>query len=157
MSDKVDRQKAILDLVGTRAVSTQQELKELLKARGFEADQGTISRDIKELGIVKVSDDGEHYKYAPVEAVAPATHQRPSAMVARLVKKVDWSGNLLVVKTDLGEASPVSLAIDRLGWPEVLGTVAGDDTLLVVVREGVSARKVAKRILDLKRSKKDTA
>ena len=157
MSEKVERQKAILDVVGTRAVSTQQELKELLKARGIDVDQGTISRDIKELGIVKVSDDGAHYKYAPVEAVAPATHQRPSAIVARLVKKVDWSGNLLVVKTDLGEASPVSLAIDRLGWPEVLGTVAGDDTLLVVVREGVSARKVAKKILDLKTSKKDTA
>ena len=157
MSDRVERQKAILDVVATRAVSTQRELKELLQARGIDVDQGTISRDIKELGIVKVSDDGEHYKYAPVEAVSPSTHQRPSAIVARLVKKVDWSGNLLVVKTDLGEASPVSLAIDRLGWPEVLGTVAGDDTLLVVVREGVSARKVAKKILDLKRSKKDTA
>ena len=157
MSEKVDRQKAILDVVATRAVSTQQELKELLKARGIDVDQGTISRDIKELGIVKVSDDGAHYKYAPVEAVAPATHQRPSAIVARLVKKVDWSGNLLVVKTDLGEASPVSLAIDRLGWPEVVGTVAGDDTLLVVVREGASARKVAKKILDLKTRKKDTA
>jgi transcriptional regulator of arginine metabolism len=157
MSERVDRQKAILDVVATRAVSTQRELKELLKARGIDVDQGTISRDIKELGIVKVSDDGAHYKYAPVEAVAPGTHQRPSAIVARLVRKVDWSGNLLVVKTDLGEASPVSLAIDRLGWPEVLGTVAGDDTLLVVVREGVSARRVAKKILDLKRSKKDTA
>jgi transcriptional regulator of arginine metabolism len=157
MSEKVDRQKAILDLVGTRALATQQELKELLKSRGIDVDQGTISRDIKELGIVKVSDDGEHYKYAPVEAVAPATHQRPAAIVARLVKKVDWSGNLLVIKTDLGEASPVSLAIDRLGWPEVVGTVAGDDTLLVVVREGVPARRVAKKMLDLKRTKKDTA
>jgi transcriptional regulator of arginine metabolism len=157
MSEKVDRQKAILDVVGTRAVATQQELKELLKARGIDVDQGTISRDIKELGIVKVSDDGEHYKYAPVESVSPSTHQRPAAIVARLVKKMDWSGQLLVIKTDLGEASPVSLAIDRLGWPEVVGTVAGDDTLLVVVREGVSPRKLAKKILDLKRSKKVTA
>ena len=157
MSVKVERQKAILELIGARAVATQQELKELLKAKGFEADQGTISRDIKELGIVKVSDDGTHYRYAPVEAVAPPAAHKPASIVARLVKKVDWSGNLLVVKTDLGEASPVSLAIDRLGWPEVVGTVAGDDTLLVVIREGVSARKVAKKLLDLKRSKKDTA
>lgn len=157
MSEKVDRQKTILDLVGTRAVSTQQELKELLKARGFDVDQGTVSRDIKELGIVKVSNDGAHYTYSPAEAVAPPAAHKPAAIVARLVKKVEGSGNLLVVKTDLGEASPVSLAIDRLGWPEVVGTVAGDDTLLVVIREGVSARKVAKRLLDLKRSKKDTA
>jgi transcriptional regulator of arginine metabolism len=157
MSDKVERQKAILEVVGTRAVATQQELKELLKARGIDVDQATISRDIKELGIVKVSDDGTHYKYALVEAVAPPAAHKPAAIVARLVKKVEGSGNLLVVKTDLGEASPVSLAIDRLGWPEIAGTVAGDDTLLVVVREGVSARKVAKKLLDLKRSKKDTA
>ena len=157
MSDKVERQKAILDVVGRQAVATQQELKELLKARGIEVDQATISRDIKELGLVKVSDDGIHYKYAPVEAVSPTSAHKPSSIVARLVRKVDWSGNLLVVKTDLGEASPVSLAIDRLGWPEVVGTVAGDDTLLVVVREGVSARKLAKKLLDLKRSKKDTA
>ncbi len=157
MSDKVERQKAILDAVGRGAVATQQELKELLKARGIEVDQATISRDIKELGLVKVSDDGVHYKYAPVEAVALHATHRPSDIVARFVRNAEASGNLLVVKTDIGEASPVSLAIDRLGWPEVLGTVAGDDTLLVVVREGVSARKLAKKILDLKRSKKDTA
>jgi len=157
MSLKAERQKAILEVVAQHAVSTQQELKERLKALGIEVDQATISRDIKELGLVKVSDDGVHYKYAPVEAVAHPLQNRPSAIVARLVRKVDWSGNLLVVKTDLGEASPVSLAIDRLGWPEVVGTVAGDDTLLVVVREGVPARKVAKKILDLKKSKKDTA
>ena len=157
MSSKAERQKAILEVVVQHAVSTQHELKERLKARGIDVDQATISRDIKELSLVKVSDDGLHYRYAPVEAVAHPALNRPSSIVARLVRKVDWSGNLLVVKTDLGEASPVSLAIDRLGWPEVVGTVAGDDTLLVVIREGVSARKVAKKILDLKKSKKDTA
>jgi len=97
------------------------------------------------------------YKYAPVESVSAPFAHRPAAMLARLIKKVDWSGNLLVVKTDLGEASPVSLAIDRLGWPEVVGTVAGDDTLLVVIREGVPARRVAKKLMDLKNPKKDTA
>ena len=62
-----------------------------------------------------------------------------------------------MVKTEIGEASPVGLAIDRMGWPEVLGTVAGDDTLLVVVREGVPARRIAKRIMDFKKPRKDTA
>jgi transcriptional regulator of arginine metabolism len=70
---------------------------------------------------------------------------------------VDWSGNLVVVKTDLGEASPVSLAIDRLDWPEIVGTVAGDDTLLVVAREGFPARKLAKKIMDLKTHKREPA
>ena len=156
MSIKTERQKAVLEAIAKQPVATQSEIKDLLKSRGIEVDQATISRDIKELGLVKVSSDGAHYHYAPVESVSPSAH-RPAAMLARLIKKVDWSGNLLVVKTDLGEASPVSLAIDRLGWPEVVGTVAGDDTLLVVVREGVPARKVAKKLMDLKNPKKDTA
>ncbi len=84
-------------------------------------------------------------------------HLKASAILARLVRKIESSGNLLVVKTDPGEASPVGLALDRMGWPEVVGTVAGDDTLLVVVREGTPARKLAKKILQLKNPKKDTA
>jgi transcriptional regulator of arginine metabolism len=157
MSTKSDRQKAMLDVISKHAVATQSELKELLKARGIEADQATLSRDIKELGLVKTSEDGTHYRYAPLESITPPVHMKASAILARLVRKIECSGNLLVVKTDPGEASPVGLALDRLGWPEVVGTVAGDDTLLLVVREGVPTRKLAKRILDLKRHKKDTA
>jgi transcriptional regulator of arginine metabolism len=157
MSIKAERQKAILEAVAAEPVATQAHLKRLLKARGFEADQATLSRDIRELGLVKVSDDGVHARYAPVEAVAPPVHPRPGAIVSRLVRRVDWSGNLLVLKTDPGEASPVGIALDRLGWPEVVGTVAGDDTLLVVLREGASARRLARKIVDLKTSRKDTA
>jgi transcriptional regulator of arginine metabolism len=157
MSSKADRQKALLDVIARQAVSTQAELKDLLKARGIEADQATLSRDIRELGLVKASDDGAHYHYAPVEAVAPPAHVKASTTLARLVRKIDCSGNLLVVKTDPGEASPIGLALDRMGWAEIVGTVAGDDTLLVVVKEGVPARKLAKRILDLKSHKKDSA
>jgi transcriptional regulator of arginine metabolism len=157
MSIKAERQRALLEIVATRAVATQAELKELLRARGFAADQGTISRDVRELGLVKVSDDGVHYRYAPVEAVAPPSAPKAGAILARLVRKVDWSGNLLVVKTDPGEAGPVGLALDRMGWPEVVGTVAGDDTLLVVVREGASARKLARKIMDLKTHKREPA
>ena len=82
---------------------------------------------------------------------------KASTILARLVRKIDCSGNLLVVKTDPGEASPIALALDRMGWSEVVGTVARDDTLLVVVKEGVPARKLAKRILDLKSHQKSTA
>jgi transcriptional regulator of arginine metabolism len=157
MSTKSDRQKALLDVISKHAVATQSELKELLKARGIEADQATLSRDIRELGLVKTSEDGTHYRYAPLESITPQVHMKASAILARLVRKIECSGNLLVVKTDPGEASPVGLALDRMGWPEVVGTVAGDDTLLLVVREGVPTRKLAKKILDLKHHKKDTA
>ena len=157
MSIKVERQKAILDVIAGQAVSTQSELKELLKDRGIEADQATLSRDIRELGLVKASDDGAHYRYAPVEAVAPPVHSKAATVLARLVRKVDCSGNLLVIKTDPGQANPIGLALDRMGWSEVVGTVAGDDTLLVVVKEGVPARKLAKKILDLKSGQKNSA
>jgi len=157
MSTKPARQKAILEAIAARPVATQAELKELLRGRGFTADQATLSRDIRELGLVKVSDDGVHARYAPVEAVAPPLRTKAQAIIARLVRKVDWSGNLVVVKTDIGEASPVSLAIDRLDWPQIVGTVAGDDTLLVVAREGFPARKLAKKITDLKTRKKELA
>lgn len=157
MSTKTERQNAILEVIAKHAVATQAELKDRLRGRGIEADQATLSRDIRELGVVKASEDGAHYRYAPVEAVAPPVHLKASAILARLVRTIETSGNLLVVKTDPGEASPVGLALDRMSWPEVVGTVAGDDTLLVVAREGTPARKLAKKILQLKNPKKDTA
>ena len=157
MNAKSERQRALLDVIAKQAVATQGELKELLKARGIEADQATLSRDIRELGLIKASDDGAHYRYAPVEAVSPPAHMKASTILARLVRKVDFSGNLLVIKTDPGEASPIGLALDRMGWSEVVGTVAGDDTLLVVVKQGSPARKLAKKILDLKSHQKNSA
>ncbi len=157
MKLKEVRQKAILEVIAAEEVATQAHLKRLLRARGFEADQATLSRDIRELGLVKVSADGVHYRYAPVEAVAPPAGPKASATVARLARRVDWSGNLVVIKTDPGEAGPVGIAIDRLCWPEIIGTVAGDDTLLVVLREGASARRTARRLMELKSRRKDTA
>jgi transcriptional regulator of arginine metabolism len=157
MSMKSDRQNAILDVIAKHSVATQSELKDRLRQRGIEADQATLSRDIRELGLVKASDDGAHYRYSPVESVSPPGHLKASSILARLVRKIECSGNLLVLKTDPGEASPVGLALDRMGWEEVVGTVAGDDTLLVVAREGVPARKLAKKILGLKHEKKSIA
>lgn len=154
---KSDRQNAILDVIAKHSVATQSELKDRLRQRGIEADQATLSRDIRELGLVKASDDGAHYRYSPVESVSPPGHLKASSILARLVRKIECSGNLLVLKTDPGEASPVGLALDRMGWEEVVGTVAGDDTLLVVAREGVPARKLAKKILGLKHEKKSIA
>jgi len=157
MSLKAERQKALLELIAGQAVSTQAEIKDLLKELGIEADQATLSRDIRELGLIKTSNDGVHYRYAPVESVSPPIHTKASAILARLVRKIDCSGNLLVIKTDPGEASPIGLALDRMGWAEVVGTVAGDDTILVVVKEGSPARKLAKKILDLKSNQKNSA
>jgi len=127
-SRKSGRHEAILRAVGEGVVRTQAELQKRLAARGFPVDQATLSRDLREIGLMKVpGQDGEGTHYALA------------------------SGNLVVVQTDPGNAAPLGLALDRLGWREVLGTVAGDDTLLVVVREGAKARQVTERIKALAR------
>ncbi|MBI2933111.1 MAG: arginine repressor [Planctomycetes bacterium] len=149
MTRKAERQRAILDLVRGRRVATQLELRRLLKARGHDVNQGTLSRDIHELGLLKAADGGGT-RYATVEEVTPVVRTESTALLARLVKAADWSGNLVVVQTDPGSANAVGVAVDHLQWPEILGTVAGDDTLLVVVREGTRARTLARRLLNLR-------
>jgi transcriptional regulator of arginine metabolism len=149
MVKKADRQRRILELVHEHEVATQTELQQLLKQDGIEVDQGTVSRDIRELGFVRVpTPDG--FKYAPVEEASPVVPMRSEKLAGRLVKSAEKSRNLIVLKTDPGNAQVVGLAIDKLGWREVVGTVAGDDTLLVVVREGVPASRVVKKILELR-------
>lgn len=145
---KADRQRRILEIVHARTVATQGELKELLKADEIEVDQGTLSRDIRELGLVRVAAE-TGFRYSSVEEASPVVPVRSQRLVGRFVKSARKSRNLVVVRTDPGNAQAVSLAIDHLAWPEVVGTVAGDDTLLVVVEERASAARVAKKILEL--------
>jgi transcriptional regulator of arginine metabolism len=146
-SRKPARQEEILRLVRAEDVATQEELRKLLHARGHDVNQGTLSRDIHELGLVKAPYEGG-VRYAVVEGVAPAAPA--DALAARMAKAVDVAGQLIVIKTEAGAASPLGIAIDRLAWPGVVGTVAGDDTLLIVARDGAQARAVAKRILRLR-------
>src|SRR5262245_20689679 len=144
------RHEEILHVVGAEVVRTQEGLRRKRAARGHPVDQGTLSRDVRELGLVKVpGQDGEGTHYALARAPGPAATSDPAAAIARFARSADWSGNLVVVATDAGNASPLGLAVDRLGWKEILGTVAGDDTLLIVVREGARARAVAERIKSL--------
>jgi transcriptional regulator of arginine metabolism len=145
MTSKIDRQKRILDLVHATPIATQAELQMKLKASGLRVDQATLSRDIHELGLVKVAANGG-YRYAPLEEASPTVPLRSFAMMKRFVRDIEASGNLIVVKTDTGAASPVGEALDRLAMPEILGTVAGDNTLLVVVRGKVRARQVVARL-----------
>ncbi|HTF57449.1 MAG TPA: arginine repressor [Planctomycetota bacterium] len=149
---RAGRHEAILRIVGKGVVRTQGELQKKLAGQGFPVDQGTLSRDVRELGLVKVpGQDGEgtHYALGSVAGAPPSSD--PAAAVARFARGADWSGNIVVVATDVGNAGPLGIAVDRLGWKEVLGTVAGDDTLLIVVREGARARAVAERIKSLAR------
>lgn len=144
---KTERQQLIVEIVRAERIATQGDVRDALASRGVECDQGTVSRDIRELGLVKaVADDGESY-YASVADVVPPSRRGLSASVLKaLVRGVVASGNLIVVQCGPGNASAVGEALDRFGLPEIIGTVAGDDTLLVVVREGVSGKKTAEKL-----------
>ncbi|MCH7805497.1 MAG: arginine repressor [Acidobacteria bacterium] len=131
--EKEKRHQAILDLVDRTNLSSQEILRKMLKTIGLEVTQATLSRDLKELHVVKtIGEDGE-YKYAIMEEISGFQ-----------IASCDISGNLLVLHTDPGMAQAVAFRVDALGLAGILGTVAGDDTLLVVVAEGYDSRKVRK-------------
>ena len=132
MEAKRERHQLILDLVRTHRVGSQETLRKLLQAQGIEVTQATLSRDIRELRLVKVTGaEGEFHYTLPEEwEHTPSVEQ----LLPILYVSSEGTGNLLVVRTLRGGAPTVALAIDWEDWPEVLGTVAGDDTILMVLR-----------------------
>ncbi len=147
---KTERQKLIKQLVNDLVITTQSEMREALKASGVEVDQATVSRDIKELGLVRVA-DASSYRYSFLEGAQPT--KQVLRLATQLIRRIDWSGNLLVVHTESASAHPVAEAIDHLGIREILGTIAGENTVLAVVREGCSTEQVAERIMRMKETK----
>lgn len=147
------RQRAILTLVATRPVHSQDELVALLERQGYDVTQATVSRDVKELGLAKVpikSETGdEMFKYVVPSAAVNYISRLHRAMT-ELVVSVQGSVNLIVLRTPPGGAMMVASAIDEAGWPEILGSVGGDDTIMVVVRSADEMPVVKQRFLDLK-------
>jgi len=127
------RQSQILEVVDREAVASQEELRQRLATRGIEATQATISRDLKELGLVKRAGDGAYVRPG-VERSSPATDEQLRRALATLVRTLERVGNLVVVRTDPGQAQGVAVLVDRAQLPEVAGTIAGDDTILVIGR-----------------------
>lgn len=146
ISMKAQRQAAILELVGREAIHSQEQLRRRLRAQGFDVTQATLSRDIRGLGLVKRAADNA-YQRSQAEVVAP-----PNASVAlqralsEYASSVDRVQQLVIVRTGPGQAQPLALAIDRARLPEVVGTLAGDDTILVISRDARRARALAKEL-----------
>jgi transcriptional regulator of arginine metabolism len=147
------RQRAILTLVATRPVHSQEQLATLLEAQGFEVTQATVSRDIKELGLAKVplkNGDGEGHLFKYVVPSATVNYvSRLHRAVAELVSKIEHSVNLIVLTTPPGNAMLVASAIDEAGWPEIIGTLGGDDTVVVIVRTVEQTLIIKQRFIDL--------
>lgn len=146
-SMKPSRHAAILDVVRTERVHSQERLRELLIERGFDVAQATLSRDIRDLGLVKVPDEegGSVYMTPSTADPTPAL----ARMLPALYTSADGVGNMLVLRTMVGGAQPVAAAIDGARWPEVVGTIAGDDTILLILRAPEHLDLVRERVEEL--------
>jgi transcriptional regulator of arginine metabolism len=142
------RQRAIRDLVAQRPIRTQQELAAALRERGFRTTQATISRDVAELGLVKVAREGTQAYALPRRLVEAETsgEDRLRALLRDLPIEVREAGLLLIVRTLPGSAHAIAAALDRARWPEVAGSIAGDDTVFVACPDRAALRRVAARI-----------
>ena len=140
------RQSAILELVDREAITSQEQLRDQLKLRGIEATQATISRDVRDLGLIKRAADGA-YRRSGAESV-PAGNPEAECRTAidDYLRHYDVVEQLVVLKTDAGQAQPLAVAIDRARLSEIVGTIAGDDTILVICRSAPDAAGLSKRL-----------
>jgi transcriptional regulator of arginine metabolism len=143
---KLSRHKAILELLDQGPVASQEELQKLLHRRGLDAGQATLSRDIRELGLVKSAGG---YSLPGREAGTETDLPSVGRLVREFVTSVRAAENLLVTKTSIGSAQPVAAALDEENWPEAIGTIAGDDTILIVCQDKRAAGRLAGRIQEM--------
>ena len=145
------RQRAIRDLVSTRPIRTQQELAAALRERGFRTTQATMSRDVAELGLVKAARDGIQAYALPRRLVEAETsgEDRLRSLLHDLPIEVREAGLLLVIRTLPGSAHAIAAALDRARWPEIAGSIAGDDTVFVAFADRGSMGRVRRRLQGL--------
>ena len=145
---KSRRQAAILDLIDREPFHNQERLRRRLRQQGFAATQATISRDIKDLGLVKRAADGS-YQRPGAEGPAPDTAIPALERAAsEYLRSVDRVQQLVVIRTGIGQAQPLAIALDRAQLSESVGTIAGDDTILVIARGARGAASLLKRLKD---------
>jgi len=140
--NKAYRHGQILKLIHARAIHTQEELARQLARVGVKTTQVTLSRDIRELGLVKTPDG---YRQIAAEAAGPQL----ATVAAEFLLDVRVAQNLVVLKTSPGNAGSLAVALDRQQWPEVVGTLAGDDTILVIAPDAVTADRLRSKLLSL--------
>mgnify|MGYP001023976040 FL=1 len=146
---KSARQTAILSLVEQQDIRTQEELAQKLKDQGIKVTQATVSRDIKELRLLKVLSSSGGYKYATADQAEHGISERFVRMFIDSVISIVFAGNIIVIKTLAGSANVAGEAIDSMRWPEILGTMAGDNTILVVVRNEEDAALVVEKFNEI--------
>ena len=139
------RQSQILDVIDHEPVASQEALRKMLETRGIGATQATISRDLKELGLVKRAGDGAYVRPG-AERSSPAVSEQLRRAITTLLRAIERVDPLIIVRTDRGQAQGLAEWIDRAQLPEVAGTIGGDDTILLVCRGGVAAETLEKKL-----------
>jgi len=144
---KNKRHNAIREIIESKNIETQFQLTDELHNYGFNVTQATVSRDIKELGLLKVASGENSFRYAfASEVVVGNSLDRSRRMLRDNVLKANSSGNMIIIRTLPGTAQGVASCLDCLGWREILGTVAGDDTIFVALRDGTQAGDILQRL-----------
>jgi transcriptional regulator of arginine metabolism len=160
---KAARQAKIIELLGQHQIRSQTELAELLAGDGVSVTQGTLSKDLVEVGALRIRGEGGHLIYAvPSDGGDRTPHAGEyatfEARLARLCNEVlttaEASANLVVLRTPPGAAQYFASAIDRVGWPAILGTIAGDDTVLLITRDPTGGARIAEQFLIMARTGK---
>ncbi|HEY8444476.1 MAG TPA: arginine repressor [Clostridia bacterium] len=141
------RQTKILEIISKKDIETQEELVEELKKANFDVTQATVSRDIKELGLIKVLGESRKYKYAVEKATN--INVKLMNMFRESVISIDSANNLIVVKTLSGSANAAAIMIDKSGFEGVLGCIAGDDTFLIVCRDEQVVQNILQKLHDI--------
>ena len=149
MTRKQARQAAILDLVAQHVVGSQEELRQLLRARGMDVTQATLSRDLRDLHLARVSETGGARYVLPETLVPDDTKPLLANLLPQLFSRVDGVGELVVLHTVASGAQPIAEAIDLEEFPEVIGTIAGDDTILIVCRSAQARERLIRRVKGL--------
>lgn len=144
---RANRQLKIMDIISKHDIDTQEELVAQLRSEGFNITQATISRDIKDMGIIKtLASDGRHYKYTVQRSKDANASDKYLNMFKNTVISIHSSENLVVLKTEVGSAGPAAELIDKLNYEEVLGVIAGDNTIFVAIDSVANTKVVYERL-----------
>ena len=148
MASKRERQQAIVRLIGSRQISSQEDLKRLLAAEGLVVTQATLSRDLRDLGVVRAPGDNGA-RYLLPEMVSDEAKPSLEMLLPQLFSRIDGVSELIVLHTLPSGAQPIAEAVDAQGWPEVMGTLAGENTILIVCRSSEARLALTERLLEL--------
>jgi transcriptional regulator of arginine metabolism len=148
MTKKTDRQGTVLRLIGSRRIANQEELRRLMSAEGWNVTQATLSRDLRDLGVVRApGDDGARYMLP--EMVADEAKPSLDGLLPQLFSRIDGVSEMVVLHTLPSGAQPIAEAVDAQGWPEIIGTLAGENTILIVCRSVAARETLTRRLVAL--------